>query len=92
EPMHGYGIGRWIRQTTDGALAVEEGALYPALHRLERAELIASEWGRTETNRRARIYSLTRRGRARLEREADRWRAFSEAVHAVLDAPREAAS
>ena len=91
EPMHGYAIGRWIRQTTEGVLDVDEGALYPALHRLERAELISSEWGRTDTNRRARIYALTARGRARLAGEEERWRAFSRAVGAVLDAPREAA-
>lgn len=90
EPMHGYAIGRWIRQTTDGVLEVEEGALYPALHRLEKAGLVESSWGRTETKRRARFYALTAAGRRRLGAEADRWRAYSGAVAAVLEAPKEA--
>jgi PadR family transcriptional regulator PadR len=62
-PLHGYAIGQWIRRQSDQVLAVEEGALYPALHRLERRGLVASVWGRTETGRRARFYGLTAAGR-----------------------------
>lgn len=90
EPMHGYGVGRWIRQTTEGLLEVDEGALYPALHRLEKAGLVTSEWGRTETGRRARFYALTAAGREHLSQETRRWREYSGAVAAVLSAPQEA--
>ena len=90
EPMHGYGVGRRIRDTTAGVLDVDEGALYPALHRLERDGLVSSEWGRTETGRRARYYALTRAGREHLVEETRRWNEHSGAVSAVLSAPREA--
>jgi transcriptional regulator len=83
-PLHGYAIGKQIRDTTRGVLDLEEGALYPALHRLRRKALVASEWRRTETGRRAKFYSLTPQGARRLEAERDRWQAFSDAVHAVL--------
>ena len=83
-PLHGYGIGRRIRETSSGVLDVEEGALYPALHRLEERGMVESEWGRTETNRRARFYRLTATGQERLGDESRRWRDFSSAVHAVL--------
>lgn len=83
-PLHGYGIGRWIRDTSSGALDVEEGALYPALHRLEERGLLTAEWGKTDTGRRAKFYRLTARGRERLEAEARRWQEYSEAVAAVL--------
>src|ERR1051325_10301592 len=63
-PRHGYAIGRWIRETTDDVLVVQEGVLYPALHRLERKGLIAEEWGVSETGRQAKYYALTPRGRA----------------------------
>lgn len=82
--LHGYAVGKHIRETSRGALDVEEGALYPALHRLERRDLVTSEWGRTETNRRAKFYRLTRAGREHLAAEAERWADYSEAVHAVL--------
>jgi PadR family transcriptional regulator PadR len=85
-PLHGYAIGRWIRRRSDQVLAVEEGALYPALHRLERRGLVVSEWGRTETGRRARLYGLTPRGRQALRQETARWRDFSAAVESLLDA------
>lgn len=83
-PLHGYGIGRQIRESSQGALDVEEGALYPALHRLERREWLEAEWGRTETGRRAKFYRLTRRGRGVLESERQRWRSYADAVDAVL--------
>jgi transcriptional regulator len=83
-PKHGYAVGRWIRERSAGVLDVEEGALYPALHRLEKRGLLESEWGQTETGRRAKFYRLSARGRARLEEEASRWSAFSNAVDSVL--------
>lgn len=87
EPLHGYGIGKWIRATSDGTLDVEEGALYPALHRLERKGLVRGSWGRTETNRRARFYEITAEGRSHLEDEADLWREYARGVAAVLGTP-----
>jgi len=62
-PRHGYAIGRWIRETTEDVLAVQEGALYPALHRLERRGVISEEWGETDTGRQAKYYTLTSAGR-----------------------------
>src|SRR5687768_13373417 len=85
-PMHGYGIARWIQQTTDDVLRVEEGSLYPALHRLEERGHIEPEWGVSENNRRAKFYKLTARGRAELHEETSSWSRFSEAVFKVVDA------
>jgi len=85
-PMHGYGIGRWIRQTTEDVLAVQEGALYPALHRLQRRGWLDEEWGITETGREAKYYRLTPVGRRQLRSEVERWRAYARAVSAALDA------
>ncbi|HET7552123.1 MAG TPA: PadR family transcriptional regulator [Gemmatimonadaceae bacterium] len=85
-PRHGYAIGRWIRETTDDVLVVQEGALYPALHRLERQGLLAEEWKLTETGRRAKFYTLTRAGRARLRAESARWTRYSHAVSRALGA------
>jgi PadR family transcriptional regulator PadR len=85
-PMHGYGIGRWIRQTTEDVLTVQEGALYPALHRLQRRGWLDEEWGVTETGREAKYYRLTPAGRRQLRSEVDRWRAYARAVSAALDA------
>ena len=87
-PRHGSAIGRWIRETTADALSVQEGALYPALHRLERKRFLAEEWGRTETGREAKYYKLTAAGRAQLKAETARWQVFSRAVNVALDAPR----
>jgi transcriptional regulator len=84
-PRHGYAIGRWIRETTDDVLVVQEGALYPALHRLERQGLLAEEWKLTETGRRAKFYTLTRAGRARLRKESARWSRYSHAVSRALE-------
>ena len=85
-PMHGYGVGRWIRQTTEDVLAVQEGALYPALHRLQRRGWLDDEWGVTETGREAKYYPLTPVGRRQLRSEVERWRAYARAVSAALDA------
>ncbi|MEJ7811022.1 MAG: PadR family transcriptional regulator [Gemmatimonadaceae bacterium] len=85
-PMHGYAVGRWIRQTTDDALQVQEGALYPALHRLERKGWLAEEWGLSETNREAKYYTLTPAGRKQLRAEVARWTRYSQAVTAALTA------
>jgi len=83
-PRHGYAIARWLEDTTDDAIAVEEGSLYPALYRMERKGLLAAEWGRTELDRRAKFYRLTDEGRARLEEEERAWSRFSRAVDTVL--------
>ena len=84
--LHGYGVLLRVQQMTQGALAVEQGALYPALYRLERQGLIRSEWKVTENNRRARYYVLTRSGRRQLEDELAQWRRLSRAVNLVLKA------
>jgi transcriptional regulator len=85
-PMHGYGIGRWIRQTTEDVLTVQEGALYPALHRLHSRGWLADEWGLTDTGREAKYYRLTPVGRRQLRSEVARWQAYARAVSAALDA------
>lgn len=83
-PMHGYGIGRWIRASTEDVLQVQEGVLYPALHRLERRGLIDEEWGVTETKREAKFYRLTAAGRKELRSELARWQRHTRAVEAAL--------
>jgi PadR family transcriptional regulator PadR len=83
-PRHGYAIGRWIRETTSDDVVVQEGALYPALHRLERRAWLAEEWGVTDTGREAKYYSLTTAGRAHLRAETKRWSRFSSAVSRAL--------
>jgi len=85
-PRHGYGIARWIQQTTDDALRVEEGSLYPALYRMERKGWIEAEWGLSETRRKVKYYHLTRAGRARLALELAQWQRFSTAVGKILRA------
>ena len=72
-PLHGYGIARRIEQIAQGSLALNQGTIYPALLRLEQKGWIASEWGTSENNRRARFYSITRSGRKQLQAEADSW-------------------
>lgn len=72
-PLHGFGIARWLEEKTDALLTVEEGTLYPALHRLERRGLIRGEWQRTENNRRAKYYALTSGGRRALSAQARAW-------------------
>jgi transcriptional regulator len=85
-PRHGYAIAEWIAQITDDTLLVEEGTLYPALHRLERKGWIEAEWGLSENNRRAKYYRLTPAGRRRLAQEAESWERFTAAVGKVLRA------
>src|SRR5262245_50746937 len=86
-PAHGYGVARWIEQATDDALAVGEGTLYPALHRLEERGWVTTTWGASDANRRAMFYALTKRGRALLLVEADKWHRYAAAVFAALKAP-----
>ena len=86
-PAHGYAVARWIQQATADALAIGEGTLYPALHRLEERGWITASWGASENNRQAKFYALTRRGRAQLRVETDQWRRYAAAVFAALDAP-----
>lgn len=86
---HGYGVARWIRETTDDTLQVEEGALYTALHRLEKKRWLESDWGMSEKNRRAKFYRLTPAGRTHLESESNSWSRYAEAVFKVLRAPTE---
>jgi PadR family transcriptional regulator PadR len=83
-PMHGYAVARWLHQVTDDVLSIEEGSLYPSLHRMERKGWVQSEWGLSENNRRAKYYSLTAAGRRRLQAEVRTWAAFSAAVSKVL--------
>lgn len=83
-PAHGYGIARWLQHVTDDALRIEEGSLYPALHRLEKRGFVESSWGLSENNRRAKFYRITTRGRQQLRREASSWSAFASAVGKVL--------
>ena len=84
EPMHGYAIANSIQQTSDEVLRVDEGALYPALHRLEVRGLLRSKWGLSENNRRAKYYSLTAAGRRELEREASSWERVANAIARVM--------
>ena len=84
--MHGYGVAEWIEQTSQQVLKVEEGALYPALHRLELRGLLSAKWGASENNRRAKFYQLTAEGRRRLESESSRWARLSAAVAFVMQA------
>jgi transcriptional regulator len=83
-PRHGYAIARWIEQVTDDVLRVEEGSLYPALHRLEKRGWIEAEWGTSENNRRAKYYRLTTRGRAQLRAELSAWETFAAAMGKAL--------
>jgi PadR family transcriptional regulator PadR len=83
-PMHGYGIATLVHERTDGDLAIEDAALYQALHRLDRQGLVDAEWRASDNNRRARYYTLTADGRKRLRDEAANWRRYTRAVDAVL--------
>ena len=86
-PAHGYAVARWIQQATNDALAIGEGTLYPALHRLEERGWVTASWGASENNRQAKFYSLTRSGRAQLRVETANWRRYAAAVFAALEAP-----
>jgi PadR family transcriptional regulator PadR len=85
-PLHGYAVLARIEQITQGALLVEQGALYPALYRLEHQGLLATEWGTSENNRRAKYYCLTAAGRKRLREETDSWNRLAVAMSAALKA------
>lgn len=87
-PLHGYAIGRWIRRASEDVLRIEEGALYPALHRLEKKGWLTADWGLTETGRQAKFYRLSPEGREHLAAETTRWNEHTTAVHAVLEAVR----
>jgi len=84
-PMHGWGITLHIQRISEEVLRVEEGSLYPALHRMEQEGLIASEWGASENNRRARFYRLTAAGKKQLKAEQENWQKITHAVGRVLD-------
>ncbi len=84
EPMHGWAIAQRIQQVSDALLKVQQGSLYPALHRLEHQGWITAEWGTSEHNRRARFYSLTKAGRKQLETEVEKWERLSAGVNLVL--------
>ena len=83
-PMHGWGISQRVQQISDGVLEVNQGSLYPALQRLEKEGLIASDWGTTDNNRRARYYRITASGRRALGQELENWRRFAAGLEAVL--------
>jgi PadR family transcriptional regulator, regulatory protein PadR len=84
-PMHGYGIATDVHERTAGALAIEDAALYQALHRLDRQGLVEAEWRASENNRRARYYRLTPAGRKRLRDETAAWRRYTRAVDIILE-------
>jgi transcriptional regulator len=85
-PSHGYGIARRIEQVAEGALALNQGTIYPALLRLEQKGWIASEWGTSENNRRARFFTITRAGRKQMEREAENWTRVVAILQRLLEA------
>jgi PadR family transcriptional regulator, regulatory protein PadR len=84
-PMHGYAVVEFIQRTSEDVLRVEEGALYPALHRLELRGLLVAEWGVSENNRRAKYYRLTGLGRRHLAEEAERWRRVALAIRRIME-------
>lgn len=86
-PRHGYGVAQWIRETTDDALQIEEGALYTSLHRLEKRGWLESTWGLSENNRQAKFYSPTPDGIKRLRKGAQSWTRYADAVSKVLSSP-----
>jgi PadR family transcriptional regulator PadR len=83
-PMHGFEITTWLEARSDGALGVQDSALYQALHRLEERDLVAADWGVTENNQRARYYKLTRAGRAHLAAETKQWVRYADTVTGIL--------
>jgi transcriptional regulator len=85
EPLHGYAIARRVQQLSEDVLRVEEGSLYPALHRIEERGWVESEWGTSENNRRAKFYRLTRKGRKQLETETTEWKRLSLAISRVME-------
>jgi transcriptional regulator len=92
-PQHGYGVARWVRDSTEGTLGVEEGALYTSLHRLERRGWVTASWGTSENNRKAKYYELTRAGRRQLAVESKSWTRYAAAMLKLLgEAPAAAGS
>lgn len=87
EARHGFAVARWIRDTSDDAILVEDRALYLALHRLEERGLVESEWGLSEANRRARFYQLTRSGKKHLASRREHWTRYVDAVFKILHSP-----
>src|SRR5438552_15610460 len=85
EPQHGWGIAERVQQMSSEVLRIQQGSLYPALHRLERRGWIKARWGTSDNNRRAKYYELTRKGRAQLDAEANAWRKLSAAITRVLE-------
>lgn len=84
---HGYGIAEWIETATKETVLLEEGTLYPALHRLDAKGWLRAEWGRSENNRRAKFYRLTPTGRRRLKSESATWQEYTGAIHRALTLP-----
>lgn len=91
-PMHGWGVSERIQQFSSDVLQINQGSLYPALHRLEHRGLITARWGRSENNRRAKFYEMSAAGRRQLAEEREDWRRFVEAVDAVLRVPPDRAT
>ncbi len=87
-PRHGYAVARWLQQATHDLLSIEEGSLYPALHRMERRGWIEAEWGVSENNRRAKYYAITPAGRKQLRAESTEVTAFAQALVKVLSATK----
>ena len=85
-PMHGFAVAKWIRSTTDDVLQIDDGALYPALHRMEHRGLIDADWDLTENNRRAKYYRLTAKGRQQLRARTSSWDRYASAVSKVIHA------
>jgi transcriptional regulator len=83
-PLHGYAVSRWIREVSEDVLEVQEGVLYPALHRLERQGLVQAEWGLSDTNRKVKYYELTASGASRLAAQENDWSRYSHAMDKVL--------
>ncbi|HEY4130717.1 MAG TPA: PadR family transcriptional regulator [Gemmatimonadaceae bacterium] len=90
-PMHGFAIARWIQQTTENILNVEEGSLYPALYRMENREWIKAQWAITENGRRAKYYKLTAAGKKQLAVESAQWGTLSQAIAKIMAAREEPA-
>jgi PadR family transcriptional regulator len=84
-PAHGYAVSRWVRERTDGVLAIEDAALYQALHRLEARGWIEAEWGLSDNNRKAKYYRLTSSGRRQVRAEISLWKRYAEAVFRVIE-------
>lgn len=84
-PRHGYGVSEWLQTVTDGGLTLEEGTLYPALHRMERRALVEASWGLSENNRRAKFYALTPEGRRQLDAQTSAWQSHVAAVMRALE-------